>query len=102
MSPNEILHALRRDFRVNLTKAWIQAFLGRYLDELHVCRVSPEEDAQLIVPRVYLAGKLAELVFNLDEIGSPDWEERRSRKGMHLGPSYRTMHVIQSLAAPAI
>jgi hypothetical protein len=28
----------------------------------------------------HIAGKLAELVFNLDELGSADWEDRRAKK----------------------
>jgi glutamine cyclotransferase len=54
---------------------------------------SPPEEQRLQVPRVflqrtvqnlneyeYIQGCTAELVFNLDEIGISDWENRKARK----------------------
>jgi hypothetical protein len=52
---------------------------------------TPQEDARLEVPRVlldenvgclreYVQGMTAELVFNLDEVGVLEWEDRKDKK----------------------
>jgi hypothetical protein len=64
-----------------------------HLDELGVYRSLSQEDTRLIVARVYFEAHIAlmrthvartsaELVFNLDEVGSSDWSDRRPRKVM--------------------
>jgi hypothetical protein len=74
-----------------LMKGWVHDFIGRHLDELKVCRSLPEEDLRMAVPRAYLeedmqllrihlTGKVAELVFDLDELGSADCEDRKAKK----------------------
>jgi hypothetical protein len=66
-----------------LTKGWVHAFLGRYGDEVHICRSLSQEDTRLVIPREYLKQyiqtrkdfihkKASELVFNSDEVGSAD------------------------------
>jgi hypothetical protein len=60
-----------------MTKGRVQAFFGRGLDELQVCRLLPQEHRQLIAPRVH-----KERVFNLDKVGSFDWEDRKPRKAI--------------------
>jgi hypothetical protein len=42
------------------------------------------------------AEKLAELVFNLDELGGSDWEDGKPRKQCHHGQLDRMMYFIQS------
>jgi hypothetical protein len=76
-----------------LTDGWVNAFIGRHLDALKTCRSLAQEDTRLTVPRVQLeehiqtmkvkvhvAGKFSELVFNLDELGSADWEDCKVKK----------------------
>jgi hypothetical protein len=54
---------------------------------------TPQEDARLEVPRVfldetirclreYVKGMTAELVFNLDEVGVSEWEDRKDKKAI--------------------
>jgi hypothetical protein len=65
-------------------------FIGRHLDQLKVDRSLPQEDLRMAVPRAYpeehiqllkthLTGKVAGLVFNLDELVSADWEDRKAK-----------------------
>jgi hypothetical protein len=65
--------------------------MGWLLDELKVCRSLHQEDLRMAVPRAYLeehipllkthlTGKVAELVLNLDELGSADREDRKAKK----------------------
>jgi hypothetical protein len=76
-----------------LRKGWVHDFTDRHLDELQICHFLSQEDMQMAVPRAYLeehthllkthvTGKVAELVFNLDELGSADWEDRKANKGI--------------------
>jgi hypothetical protein len=72
----------------------VNRFIGRHVHELQTCRSMPQEDTRMLVPRVYLeeyirllttlhthvARKCGELVFNLDELGSSDWEDPGSEK----------------------
>jgi hypothetical protein len=85
------LKIVREQHNSKLTKGWLHDFIGRHLDQLQICRSLPQEDLRMAVPRAYLeehirvlethiAGKLAELVFNLDELGSADWEARKAKK----------------------
>jgi hypothetical protein len=71
-----------------LTYGWVTTFLVRHADR--VCRtvVSPQEKHRLEIPRTFLDRCLAfineyvplvptELMFNIDESGFSDWEERK-------------------------
>jgi hypothetical protein len=77
---------VREGSSARLTKGWLNAFVGRLPDALQICRSLPQENTCLTVPREYLeahiehmksivAKKFAELVFNLDEVGSSDWKD---------------------------
>jgi hypothetical protein len=87
----QLLSYVASTFDNSVTKGWVNSFIGRHLDELKVCQSFPQEDTRFLIPRDYLKqhivnmqtyvrGKTAELVFNLDEVGSSDWEDRKSRK----------------------
>jgi hypothetical protein len=91
MTRKEFLLTVRERYDPELTKGWVNTFIGRHLDQLQTCRSLPQEEMRMLVPRVYLeehirtlhahvAGKFAELVFNLDELGSADWEDRKIKK----------------------
>jgi hypothetical protein len=73
-----------------LTYGWVTTFLVRHGDR--VCRaiVSPQEKPRLEIPRTFLDRYLAliqeyvslvltELMFNIDESGFCDWEERKPK-----------------------
>jgi hypothetical protein len=88
LTPKESLQMVRGKYDLKLTKGWVNAFIGQHLDSLQVCRSWQQEDNRLIIPRAILeahienirstvAGKCSELVFNLDEVGSLEWEDRK-------------------------
>jgi hypothetical protein len=85
------LKIVREQHNSKLTKGWLHDFIGRHLDQLQICRCLPREDLRMAVPRAYLedhirvlethiAEKLAEFGFNLDELGSADWQDRKAKK----------------------
>ena len=91
MTRKELLQMVRERYDHALTDGWVNAFIGRHLDALKCCRSLPQEDTRLTVPRVQLeehiqtmkihvAGRFSELIFNLDELGSADWEDRKVKK----------------------
>jgi hypothetical protein len=78
-------------YHLSVTRDWINSFLGRHLDELCLVKSAPQETELLEVPRCFLEetirclhesvqGRPTELVFNLDEVGISDWEDRKSKK----------------------
>jgi hypothetical protein len=91
VTEKELLLFAKEKFNETLTKGWVHAFLYRHRDEIHLCRSLPQEDTRLVIPREYLErhiqtmkdlihGKASELFFNLDEVGSADWEDRKPKK----------------------
>jgi hypothetical protein len=91
MGRKQLLQHARERYDPELTRGWANAFIGGHLDTLQTCRSLPQEKTRLTVPRVQLeehiqtlkvhvAGKIAELIFNLDELGSADWENRKVKK----------------------
>jgi hypothetical protein len=73
----------------SLAAAYIRSFFATRRKSFK--KNSPEEEQHLQVPRVflertvqslneYVQGCTAELVFNLDEVGILDWENRKARK----------------------
>jgi hypothetical protein len=91
MTQKQTLAFIAKQYSCSLTKGWLHAFIRRHLNEVQICRSLPQEDTRLTVPREHLEahignmkniveGKFSELVFNLDEVGSSDWEDRKPRK----------------------
>jgi hypothetical protein len=83
ITQKEFFRIMRKQHKPTLTKRWVHDFIGRHLDELKVYRSLPQEDLRMAVPGAYLedhiqllkthlTGKVAELVFDFDELGSPD------------------------------
>jgi hypothetical protein len=88
MTRRQILELVRERYCVGLTEGWLNAFVGRHPDALQICRSLPHADIRLTVPREHLEADIeqmksivteqfADLVFNLDEIESSDWEDLR-------------------------
>jgi hypothetical protein len=65
-----------------------------------VPRAYLEEHIQLL--KTHLPGKVAELVFHLDKLGSADWEDRKARKVTMLPALQKTMCIIPSSSAHGI
>jgi hypothetical protein len=91
ITQKEFLRIMREQHKPTLTKGWVHDFIGAHLDELRVCRSLPQENLRMAVPRAYLkehiqllkthlTGKVAELVFNLNELGFADQEDRKAKK----------------------
>jgi hypothetical protein len=69
----------------------VDSFLLRHSEELNETTSSPQENTRLEVPREFLRktlrrmkdavkGCVRDLVFNLDEVGVSDWEDRKSKR----------------------
>jgi hypothetical protein len=81
---------VQEEFHVTLTHGWINSFLSRRSADVAKAVVSPHELPRLQIPRRHLDAYInliksyiplvpSELVFNLDETGLSDWEERRPK-----------------------
>jgi hypothetical protein len=95
MTKRQVVEFIREKYDRSLTKGWLHAFIGRNLDTLQICHSLPQEDTSLTVLREQLedhienmksvvAGKFAELVFNLNEVRSSDWDDLKPRKDIEL------------------
>jgi hypothetical protein len=82
---------LYRDFWNGGHKGWVGSFLSRHAAEFFETKSFPQENQRLEVPRVFLEAAIegirthvqnacADLVFDLDEIGGSEWEDRIERK----------------------
>jgi hypothetical protein len=103
VTKTEIKDYCTREFQVAVTRGWVNSFVLRHAEEIIPTKRSPQDEQRLQVPRVLLArtiqelnehvkGCIAELVFNLDEVGISDWENRKPRKV--IVPATMTGHTI--------
>ena len=87
----QIRSYVRENFKIPATKGWIYSFIQRHSDVLKKATSFPQEDTRLTVPVEFLVqhienmneivnGVCSELLFNLDEMGSSDWEDRKTKK----------------------
>jgi hypothetical protein len=87
----ELLHECNERFGKSITRTWADSFLTRFAEQLFKTKSVPQKNPRLEVPRVFLQARLdgfrghvhqpcAELVFNLDEIGISEWEDRCTRR----------------------
>jgi hypothetical protein len=87
----EIKDYCTSQFQVPITCGSVNSFLLRYPDEIIQAKSSARKEQRLQVPRMflertlqnfneYVEGCTAELVFNLDEVGVSDCEDRKGRK----------------------
>jgi hypothetical protein len=93
---------------------WVNSFVLRYREVLRKVKSTPQEHARLEVSREFLDettrclrdhvhGMRAELVFNLDQVGMSEWEDRKVKKvivlmtmdgqTMHHGASRSVKHI---------
>jgi hypothetical protein len=59
LTRKQLLDVVHKEYNPRLTKGWLNACIGRHLDQMKVCRSLPQEDARLIVPRAYLEAHIA-------------------------------------------
>jgi hypothetical protein len=87
----EIKDYCTSQFQTSITRGWGNSLVLRHLDEIIQTTRSPQEEQRLHGPRVllertvynlneYVQGCPVELVFNLDEVGISEWEDRKARK----------------------
>jgi hypothetical protein len=87
----DILHYCSGKFGKAITRRWVDPFLIIHKDGLTETIRKPQKDARLQIPREFLLGTISgmeeaaqdcirDLVFNLDETGVSEWEDRKSKK----------------------
>jgi hypothetical protein len=87
----DILHYCIENSGKSITRGWVDSFLGRNLTLLMETTSTPQEDFRLQVPREVLEETLRcmeevvqdivrDLVFNLDEVGVSEWEDRKPKR----------------------
>jgi hypothetical protein len=75
VSRTEVRHYCSLKFKTEITKGWVDSFIGRHLAQLIETKSMPQEEPRLKVPRVFLDatlhamaypvhGRPADLVFN--------------------------------------
>jgi hypothetical protein len=90
VTQREVLSFVAESFGKIVTHDWLSSFLDRWSDQFTQTVVSPQEQLRLQIPRsflydyirliqTYVPLVLTELIFNLDETGLSDWEERKSK-----------------------
>jgi hypothetical protein len=90
VTQREILNLVEERFQKTVTSGWLASFLDRWQDHIIRTVVKPQEQLRLQIPREYLNDYIsliktytplvpAELIFNLDETGLSDWEERKAK-----------------------
>ena len=91
MTPLNVLSFIQDKFQISLTRGWLNQFFLRHRDSIKKARSFPQEDSRMSVPRAnlkehianmhkYIDGRYSELVFNLDEVGTSEWEDRKPKK----------------------
>jgi hypothetical protein len=89
----EVLNFVETEFRKTLIHGWLECFLKRHSGDIRKAVLAPEELPRLQIPRCYLDKYItlikpwvplvpAELIFNLDETGLSDWEERKPKPAL--------------------
>ena len=90
MTIPEIIKYVEEAFKLTITRGWVNSFVFRYKDDLKKSVITAQDQLRLQVPRVYLEEYLdlieviieatpAELVYNIDETGLSDWEEKKPK-----------------------
>jgi hypothetical protein len=93
LTKRAVLDLVEHRYGKLLTYGWMHTFLARHQDEIGLARVHPQEDPRLQIPRCFLEQYLAlvqehvvgvnsRLVYNIDETGCSDWEERGPYDGI--------------------
>ena len=90
MSQSDILSYVETNFKIFLTKGWLNSFISRRSNLIQKTFVLPQESLRFQVPRCYLIEYLdfvekiigitpAKYIYNIDETGLSDWEERKQK-----------------------
>jgi hypothetical protein len=90
VAQREVLSFIAESFGKTVTHGWLSSFLDCWSDHITRTVVSPQEQLRLQIPHSFLDDYIrliqiyvllvpTKLIFNLDETGLPDWEERKSK-----------------------
>jgi hypothetical protein len=83
--------------KVPIARGWVNSFVRRHSDQIFKTENTPQEQQRLQVSRLFLERTVqdlkvhvqqcvAELVFNLDEVGISDWEDRKNETKTVIDP----------------
>jgi hypothetical protein len=86
----EIKDYCTAQLKVSITRGWVNSFVLRHSDQIFKTKSTPQEQQRLQVPRMFLERIVqdlkehvqrcvVELVFNFDEVGISDWENRKTK-----------------------
>jgi hypothetical protein len=87
----DLKHHCEVKYSRSISRGWVDSFILRHREDLFETKSTPQEEVRLEVPRAFLdettrclrehvQGMKAELVFNLDEVGISEWEDRKQKK----------------------
>jgi hypothetical protein len=87
----DIKNYCREVWKFEVSRGWVDSFISRHSAELAEKKSSPHEEPCLQVPRIFLEETIrnmqetlqrypADVVFNLDEVGISDWEDRKPKR----------------------
>jgi hypothetical protein len=93
MTHTYLRHYCQTKYSRPVTRGWIDSFSLRHGDDLTEAKITSQEDTRLEVLRAfldemvrclreYVQGMKAELIFNLDEVGMSELENRKDKKVM--------------------
>jgi hypothetical protein len=100
----EIMNYYTSQSKTKSTRELVKSSVLHHSDEVIQTQSGREEERRAQVPRAFLEriiqhlhnyrqGCVAELVFNLDEVGIPDWEDRKTKKVIALAATFgQTIH----------
>lgn len=108
MTKKEVLMFVNMTYKKMLTHGWLNQFFLRHKDQIKKARSFPQEDTRLSIPRDYLKehinnmhkyvdGRLSELTFNLDEVGTSEWEDRKP-KNVFIDNNLDSNHITYSVS----
>jgi hypothetical protein len=91
MTARDVREHLSSRYKFVATRGWVNSFLGRHADRLCKTKNAPQEAQRFEIPRCFLEetvryiaqhvqSRPTELVFNLDEVGISEWEDRKVKK----------------------
>jgi hypothetical protein len=87
----EIMDHYTAKFKIKSTRGCVNSFVLQHLGDVIQTKSAPQDEQWLQVPRACLERKVkdlnyqvqgcvTDLVFNLDEVGISDWEDRKGKK----------------------
>jgi hypothetical protein len=91
LSPKQLREHVRETFAKRATRGWVWHFVRRHSEDLEHAKAYPQESGRMTVTKEiarthvanlvnYVQDTPTELVFNIDEVGSQEWADRKPRR----------------------